>query len=158
MSAYKPLTKKRILDNIEIDKYTGCWIWKGSKVHGYGQLGHLGKSIRIHRLAWALFVGSIPAGRLVLHKNSCRRRACCNFRHLYVGTYSDNLRDLYATSMGRVVKHAVRKGNRRYWRNLKGLERTARYRKLLRYWRRRWRAGYKHNRGADGRFTKRLEK
>lgn len=71
-----------------------CWPWVGWKDRdGYGVIhigGHKGRTVRVHRLSWALHFGE-PQGQ-VLH--SCDVRNCVNPRHLYQGTHQDNMRDV----------------------------------------------------------------
>lgn len=75
-----------------------CWPWQGpvGKKNGYGVFsfwnGEKSRIVGVHRLAYALAVGSIPAGLLVCH--ACDVRTCCNPAHLWVGTYKDNGRDM----------------------------------------------------------------
>lgn len=47
-----------------------------------------------HRAEWEKINGPIPAGMQVLHK--CDNRWCVNTNHLFLGTQSDNLRDMIA--------------------------------------------------------------
>lgn len=79
---------------VKVDKrsHDECWEWLASKDrHGYGQIRLNGETYRAHRMAWALFFGDIPEGKLILHK--CNNRACVNPYHLYVGNYRDNALD-----------------------------------------------------------------
>ncbi len=73
----------------------GCWDWPaGTGVSGYGLISYEGRSTGTHRLAWQLTNGPIPEGMFVLHH--CDNRRCCNPDHLFVGTHTDNMRDMHA--------------------------------------------------------------
>jgi hypothetical protein len=72
----------------------GCWIWtRALDASGYGRVGKNGKVVGAHRLAWMTYVGPIPAGAHVLHRDECSSRACCNPDHLYLGSHQQNMRD-----------------------------------------------------------------
>lgn len=85
---------------------SGCTLWLGAvdESTGYGMfaLGTRRPTIRAHRLAWVLAYGSIPDGKFVLHK--CDFKLCVNVRHLYLGTQSDNMRDVAIRERGRRSK------------------------------------------------------
>ncbi len=83
----------------------GCWLWHGSRTEkGYGLFGPC-KAFpgrRAHRIAYHLFVGSIPDGLFVCH--NCPggdNPSCVNPEHLFLGTNSDNIRDAY--KKGRII-------------------------------------------------------
>jgi len=82
---------------------SGCLLWTGAtQSNGYGraQWGARGKSYLVHRLAWQAANGPIPEGKVVCHK--CDVRSCINPAHLFVGTQSDNIKDMY--DKGRVPR------------------------------------------------------
>ena len=69
----------------------GCWIWTAGifKARGYGAFAH--PEQLAHRVSWALYRGSIPAGAHVLH--SCDVPACVNPDHLFLGNQQANMAD-----------------------------------------------------------------
>ena len=79
-------------------KTDGCWEWTAGMSHGYGAIGQDGYMMLAHRVSWVLYRGPIPDGMLVLHK--CNNRSCVNPDHLYVGDYSDNMRDTVMSGRG----------------------------------------------------------
>lgn len=82
---------------------TGCWEWQKAKHEGYGVFATCNngkaRNILAHRFAFWVYSGKIPDDSMVLHK--CDNRSCCNPKHLFLGTHSDNMRD--AMSKGRMV-------------------------------------------------------
>lgn len=84
-------TKERFFKYVP-DAKTDCWIWHGPINNcGYGRFGH--SQILAHRMAYTMYYGEIPDDMLVLHK--CDVKRCVSPYHLYLGTYSDNLRDTW---------------------------------------------------------------
>ena len=86
----------------KVDKTETCWLWTASKNWlGYGRFKFQGKTGGAHRYSYLLINGSIPDGLCVCHK--CDVRACVNPEHLWLGTISDNAKDMVSK-------------NRHHWR------------------------------------------
>lgn len=80
---------------------TPCDEWPGSRFpNGYGYLRIDGRTWLAHRWAWTQANGPIPPGLQVLHR--CDNRACRALSHLFLGTQSDNIQDMYAKGRGTV--------------------------------------------------------
>lgn len=92
----RPL-EERFWEKVDRRGPDDCWLWTASLSAGYGQIGLGGKdggNGHAHRVAWELSRGPIPVGLNVLHR--CDVPACCNPRHLFLGTLRDNTVDMYA--------------------------------------------------------------
>lgn len=69
-----------------------CWNYLAGKTNRYGRFHYRGHHVNAHRFAWFLSYGPIPEDLWVLHK--CDNPACCNPSHLFLGTHTDNMRDM----------------------------------------------------------------
>lgn len=88
-----------------------CWRWAGAtnKTTGYGVTWDGDKTIGAHRAAYVLWHGrQIPDNLFVCHH--CDNRICVNPAHLFLGTVTDNNRDM--VTKGRYV-HGHTKNNRK---------------------------------------------
>lgn len=71
-----------------------CWPWtRALDANGYGHIRReKGATVGAHIIAWEIENGKqVPDDLFVLH--SCDFPACCNPRHLRIGTAADNARD-----------------------------------------------------------------
>ena len=75
----------------------GCWEWTGGG-HTYGQIKIEGRMRLAHHVSYELAHGPIPPGVQVLHH--CDNPGCVRPDHLFLGTQSDNLRDMVAKGRG----------------------------------------------------------
>jgi hypothetical protein len=90
-----------------------CWPWRG-KLYGTGQYGMFARkvdekwqTVSAHRLSFELTKGPIPKGLQICH--SCDFGPCCNPQHLFVGTQTDNIIDMFDKERGnaKLTKQAV---------------------------------------------------
>jgi hypothetical protein len=80
---------ERMLSRTVIDPASGCWLWTGCKIRGYGQTSvGGGKRGRVHRVSYEHFRGPIPEGLTIDHL--CRTPACLNPEHLEAVTSAVN--------------------------------------------------------------------
>ena len=74
----------------KVQQPSACWEWTAVKNRdGYGRLRVNGTMVLAHRLAYAHFIGEIPAGMVILHR--CNNPGCVNPDHLRVGTQGENI-------------------------------------------------------------------
>jgi hypothetical protein len=86
--------RERLFSRLIIDQATGCLLWAGSvNSKGYGSISVNGKWRKVHRLAWELEYGPIPAGLQLDHVKArgCLYRHCANTAHLELVTPRENV-------------------------------------------------------------------
>ena len=79
----------RITQKITVDRETGCWLWTGYTLKGYGRVSWPGGPRYAHRVVFELLVGPIPEGFDADHL--CRRPACCNPQHIEPVSHRENV-------------------------------------------------------------------
>lgn len=107
-----------------------CWLWKGYCLpNGYGKYTYVEDERTVckltHRLAWEIFCDPIPKNLNVCHSCDVRYlrrdltyRRCVNPNDLFLGTQSDNIRDMMSKGrMGAVANPGEKNGRAILTRN-----------------------------------------
>lgn len=85
---------KGFFGSVKLDESTGCWNFiKPTHRFGYGQMSYLGKKYDAHRLAAILWL-QMPKYSPLVVRHKCDNPACCNPKHLVLGTQKDNIADM----------------------------------------------------------------
>lgn len=87
-------SKERFESKFEVVD-SGCWEWRGSRnKSGRGNFSLKGLRLYASHVAWMLYkLEGVPSGKFVLH--TCDNPPCVNPEHLYLGTQSDNMQDVW---------------------------------------------------------------
>lgn len=94
----RPRTVAELIERTSIpEPNSGCWIWVAGVWGGrrgmlYGYASFQGRTRLAHRASYEAFKGPIPDGLCVCH--SCDNPLCVNPDHLWLGTHTDNRRDM----------------------------------------------------------------
>lgn len=76
-----------------------CALWGGTiSLDGYGRIFDDGRVRQAHRTLWERANGAIPRGLCICHR--CDVKACVNLDHLFLGTHTDNMRDMLTKRRG----------------------------------------------------------
>lgn len=70
-----------------------CWYWTGSLCpRGYARISINGKNQRASRISYKIYKGEFNHNLIICH--SCDNPSCVNPDHLFIGTHTDNMRDM----------------------------------------------------------------
>jgi hypothetical protein len=100
-----PRVESRFWKNVDQREEDECWPWTGCRTHGYGAL-HFDRRNGVelsHRISYVIHYGSISYGVCICHR--CDNPICVNPNHLFPGTQSENMRDMWKKGRGRVFHH-----------------------------------------------------
>jgi hypothetical protein len=74
---------------VEPEPNSGCWLWTGACLAGYGRFVWSGKVRRAHRVFYEVFRGEIPVDKELDHR--CRVKSCVNPWHCEPVTHQQNV-------------------------------------------------------------------
>ncbi len=93
---------ERIMRHVDKTDPSGCWLWTGHKLGGYGYITEGGQRsqsrlVPAHRVLWESVNGPMPAGLESGHRCPAgARKDCVNPAHIEAITHSENQFDRYA--------------------------------------------------------------
>jgi hypothetical protein len=117
--------EERFWNMVMPEPNTGCWIWTGAYTRrGYGMIslgGRKSKTLTASHASLKVHGIEVPLGMQVNHK--CDNKWCVNPEHLWVGTQSDNMRDMWRKGRGvggkgnlgrKRAEHEIRRGGQHH--------------------------------------------
>ena len=84
---------KRFWNKVDIKGPNDCWEWLRAKSRGYGNFWFKDKTYSAHRFVLYLVNGVHPPDDMFVCHH-CDNPGCVNPNHLYIGTRSDNGKDM----------------------------------------------------------------
>lgn len=82
--------KDRFAEKVVVNRFSGCWMWTAAtSTRGYGLFNVDGRMREAHIVAWELWVGPVPAGKVLDHYR-CDTKRCVNPQHLHPTTRRAN--------------------------------------------------------------------
>ena len=87
---YSEASRRQFWNKVRIDRESGCWIWIGRLIKGYGTFSVGGKQVYAHRYSYEFVHGRVPPG-LELH-HICDNKSCVNPHHVVPVFHSENMR------------------------------------------------------------------
>ncbi|ALC12519.1 HNH endonuclease signature motif containing protein [Sphingopyxis sp. 113P3] len=97
----------RFQSRVSPEPNSGCWLWLGAANEQgrgsfrYGMAGEQKRTGLASRISYEMAIGPIPDGMQVLHR--CDVPLCVNPDHLFLGTVTDNMRDMVAKGRHRLT-------------------------------------------------------
>lgn len=80
---------ERMLEMVQPEPNSGCWLWIGATTNGYGVTSLNGVLYRAHRVFFEATHGPVKMGLQIDHL--CRVRSCVNPDHLEAVTQQENI-------------------------------------------------------------------
>ena len=94
--------QERFMDKVSPEPNSGCWLWTGYTLKGYGRFGAGGRSAGVvyaHRFSYEMHKGIIPVGLEIDH--TCNVKSCVNPDHLEAVTHQENIQRMVDRGGGR---------------------------------------------------------
>lgn len=106
----KPLTYENLIENVEYEPNSGCWLWSGLlDRQGYGRVWEVvagvTRATTAHKALYLSVVGPVPTGLELDHR--CRTRCCVNPAHLEPVTHQENCRRGARGVLRPLVTHCI---------------------------------------------------